>query len=105
MFTFIDDESDLTFESKVSVQHPKFGKQEFTAEFMVIEQEELEELSKSDSALLERVLVGATGLRDADKNKIEFSTAIKEAMIQRPYLRSALAIQYMKDIQGFKRGN
>lgn len=105
MFEFIDDESAMTFKSKVTVQHPKNGKQEFTAEFGLIEQDELQELSASDQNLLEKVFVGAEGLRDADKKPLEFSAQLKAAMIKRPYIRSALAMQFMKDIQGFKRGN
>jgi len=105
MFTFLEDESDLTFKSKVTVNHPAHGKQQLTAEFAVVEQNELEELSKDDAALLSRVFVGVEGVRDVDKQTIEFNDQLKCAMIRRPYVRTALSVQYMKDIQGFRQGN
>jgi len=105
MFTFLEDESDLTFTSKVTVNHPAHGKQQLTAEFAVIEQNELDELIKDDAALLDRVFVGVEGVRDADKQSIEFSEPLKAAMIRRPYVRTALAVKYSQDIQGFRQGN
>lgn len=106
MFEFVQDESGLTFEATVKVNHPKHGKSEFTAEFLLVGQDEYDELAREgDAAIVERVLVGWSGVRDADKQPLPFSADVRTAMTQRAYLRTAIIRAYVAGYTGARLGN
>jgi len=80
--------------------------QQFTARFIEVSQEELDsifEQPRSDNALIKRVLIGWGEVVDTKKKPVAYSEAARDAMIARPYVRSAIAQAYVKAILGQER--
>ena len=107
MFQFVDDESDVTFKAKVVVNHPAHGRSEFTAEFLLVEQAEYDDLARQgDTAIIERVLTGwGEDLRGADKKPLPFCNDVLQAMCRRAYVRTAIVQAYIKGFMGARQGN
>lgn len=107
MFQFIEDESGTTFKAVVKINHPAHGKSQFTGEFLLLEQDEFDEVSnQGDTAIVEKVLVGwKEDLKDADKQPMPFIEEVRAAMCKRAYLRTAIVQTYMAAFVGRRSGN
>jgi hypothetical protein len=78
-----------TYKVKVEVEtpneHGKFDKSHFMAEFKRGSTEELDELRKMDQKeVVEQMLVGWTGLVDAEGNDVPFNPVNRQALFKIP---------------------
>jgi hypothetical protein len=108
-------EKKATFFWPVLVNVPKdgggFASHEFQAEFKFHEQSKmdllLERLKNDDHDILRDLLVGWKQVSNPDGTPVEYTEEAKEALIDIPYVRSALLKSYFEAISGnkVKRGN
>ena len=86
-----------------------FHKQEFTARFLLLDQDEIDAKSEAgDEAFIKHVLVGWDGIKDAPGSEgqpVEFSEDALEAMVKTPYIRKAIFAAYFACISGIGRKN
>lgn len=108
-------EKKTSFQWPVSVNVPRdgggFATHEFTAEFALQEQSKmdqmLERLRNDDQDILPIILVGWSGVQDADGNVLTYTEENRDALINIPYVRSALIKAYFEAANGnkVKKGN
>ena len=86
----------------------KRGKQTFTAEFALLPDERSRALRNgeiSDDDFLREVLVGWSGVADADGADLPFSDEARDRLIAIPYVRVALIEAYFDFVAGGRRKN
>ncbi len=86
----------------------KRGKQTFTAEFALLAPERERMLKNGDIAdedFLREVLVGWSGVADADAADLPFSDEAHDKLIAIPYVRAALIEAYFDFVAGGRRKN
>jgi len=85
-------------------------KHEITADFLLLPQDQLDELLASsresegsvDADILRRVVRRLGDVADADGKPLDYTPALLDRMIQRPYIRSALVTTYFEAAAGKK---
>ncbi len=104
---FLSSDESREFNWPVTVDVPGEEEQTFTARFVELSQDELDKIfeqSRSDDVLINRVLIGwGEDVLDSQGKPVKFSTAARDAMVARPFLRSAIAQAYVKAILGQDR--
>ncbi|HEC12318.1 MAG TPA: hypothetical protein ENI80_03570 [Acidiferrobacteraceae bacterium] len=109
-----NEEKKSTFIRKVHFQEPHgkaFKSWEFDAEFLVIDQAELDEIFDNeedlnpDDTLLRKVLIGwGDSVVDTNKKPIKFDAAIRDKLIQKIWARVPLVKKYIDTVAGGKAG-
>lgn len=103
--------SDEPVEWPVTVHIPQDGgktlKARFTALFVLLDQPDLDDASKSgDSAFIERVLVGwGDDVQDEQGRALPFSPEARNALARKPYIARAISRAYMECISGIDAKN
>ena len=98
------------FTHTVKVRVPVDGgheDQSFKARFRVIDTDEVAEieLKEGRKAAVKRILVSMDELTDADGNPVSYSDALRDQLIQLPYVEIALYRTYLEAVTGAKTGN
>ncbi len=98
-----------TFAWPVNVRVPQDGGtwkvQTFQARFKVMSTDGLAEVLKSpdgDRDLSQSVLVGWDQINDASGQAVAFSEEARDALLQVPYVRSAIVAAYLESMAGKK---
>lgn len=104
-----------TIKWPVQVNIPKdgggFATHEFSAEFKLQEQSKMdlliERLKNDDVDILRELVVGWSGVSDAEGNVVTYTDEARDQLIDIPYVRSALLKAYFEAATGnrAKRGN
>ena len=86
-----------------------YDDQRFTATFQVMPVEEAAEYDltdgKSSAAFLRRVIVELGELADAGDKSVPYNDALRDQLLNVPYVRTALAKAYLGAIGGAALGN
>lgn len=98
------------FTHTVKVRVPVDGgheDQSFKARFRVVDTAEVGkiELEEGRGAAVKRILVSMDELADADGNPVSYSDALRDQLIQLPYVEIALYRTYLEAVVGAKTGN
>ncbi|TVO70908.1 hypothetical protein FHP88_15755 [Sedimenticola selenatireducens] len=92
---------------EVPVDGGKTNRQEFTAQFQMLDQEAIDALAaQGDTAFIRGVLVGwGEDVKDPDGKAIKFGKKPLAEMTRRPYIRKALIRAYYEMAGGVVRKN
>lgn len=115
MFKLDDNEEIIIRNWPVVITVPQDGgavqKNEITADFLLLPQDQLDELlaasrdgdvSNADPDLLRRVVQRLGGIGDAGGTAIDYTPDLLERMIKKPFVRSALVTSYFEASAGKK---
>ncbi|NML88346.1 hypothetical protein HHL26_04605 [Sphingobium sp. TB-6] len=103
---------DPQFTHAVKVKVPVDGghkEETFKATFRVIPTDEMGQYDLSDgessAVFLRRAIVSMSELVDRDKEPLSYNDDLRDELLRRPYVRSALARTYFEAVTGAKSGN
>ena len=92
------------YDWEVTVQSPekgKFKKETFTAKFQNVGRKVFAELIEAgDDNFVRTVLIGWSGIKDADGNEIEFSEDTFEAILDNQFIVLGIIKAYGESMQG-----
>lgn len=92
------------FKWPVRVQEPadggKFIKRTFNAEFVSLEQSEINQVVAESGDLADRVLIGWDGVQDSDGNELAVTDENKALLLAVPYIRVAIMTAYNEAMSG-----
>ena len=100
------------FTHKVVVAVPVdggFKEETLMARFRVVGQDQLSELADATpgnyGALVEKIVVSLDDLADAEGQPLPYNDAVRKAVMDLPYVRTALMRTYSEAVSGARRGN
>ena len=100
----------VTFD--IPIDGGRHERQTFDGEFKRLPQSRIREIGKLiedgetlDSAIAAEVLVGWSGVTDADGKDVPFSQKALEQLLDVPLLATAIVMAYFASLQGAKRKN
>ncbi|HEC91270.1 MAG TPA: hypothetical protein ENI55_06350 [Alphaproteobacteria bacterium] len=106
---FVLKECDGNFTWPVEIRVPADGghrKHEIKVTFKMIDQDRIDGLlASADVDLLREVVVGWSGVQDEDGNEIAFSDDVLGRIIKKAFVRTAMAREYIRGINGLDRKN
>lgn len=95
-----------TFKAKVSVMTPAGEEQEFTAEYLYLDNAAAAELVKLEpDAMLRRVWIGWSDIVGPDDKPLPFSAEQRDRFIAHAYVNNAVAGEYYRSRQGLRAKN
>lgn len=105
MFKIAKEQTTVAWPVKVQVPQPggKFVEQKFSADLLILDQAETEEIIKQDGGdvnLLRTVVKGASELQDQHGEPIAFEPKVLELLISIPYVRVAMVEAYFDAASG-----
>jgi len=81
--------------------HGTVSKGTFTAQFVMLKRSEFVQLSdQGDQALIERVLVGWSGIYDANGNEMPFSLENRAELLEYTHVATAISRAYVGFVAG-----
>lgn len=96
----------------IPVDGGRMQRQTFDGDFRRLSQSRITEIGQqikadeiTDADLASEVLVGWSGVTDADGKDVPFSQKALEQLLDVPMLASAITISYFESLQGAKRKN
>jgi len=114
MFKLDDNEETIIRNWPVIINVPQDGgatqKQEITADFLLLPQDQLDELASAsrdgegsiDADILRRVVKRLGGVADAEGKALDYTSELLERVIKKTYVRSALVSTYFEVSAGRK---
>ena len=107
MFVLKEDDGAFTWPVEIKVPTDDgYKKHKIKVTFKIIDQDRIDELLRNvDNDLLREVVLGWKGVQDEDGNEIPFSDDVLERLLKKGFVRTALAHDYIRGVNGLERKN
>lgn len=81
--------------------------QSFKARFRVVDMDEIAKIETTEGrrAAVKRIVISMEELVDSEGNPVSYSDALRDQLVQQPYVEIALYRTYLEAVTGAKTGN